>query len=229
MSAKLGWIVAAALCLGAVPAAAKAPDTWDGLYKIKSKKLDVVYLLPEADFRPYSKVMIDPPQLAFRKNWQRDQNSSMMGVSGRISDKDVAKALQEGTSAFSEMLHKAYSSAGYQIVTEPGPDVLRVSTAVINIDVQAPDRMMAGRSRTYSREAGQGTLAVEVRDSTSNALMGRALDQDWAGDTGPYLRNSVSNRFDFEQLFEAWAKSCAAGLQKLKDNSPINAAGLPAK
>ena len=53
---------------------AKAPSTWDGLVLTKSKHFDLVYLQPGADFRGYTKVMIDPTEVAFQKNWQRDYN-----------------------------------------------------------------------------------------------------------------------------------------------------------
>ena len=41
----------------------------DGLVRVKSKRLDVVYLQPGADFRSYTKVMLDPTEVAFAKNW----------------------------------------------------------------------------------------------------------------------------------------------------------------
>ena len=45
----------------AVPLAAQeGQPNWDGLVKVEAKKLDEVYLLPQADFRDYTKVMIDP-------------------------------------------------------------------------------------------------------------------------------------------------------------------------
>jgi hypothetical protein len=60
---------AAALVLGATASVAKAPATWDGLVHVKSKKVAALYLLPNADFRSYSQVLFDPPEVAFRKNW----------------------------------------------------------------------------------------------------------------------------------------------------------------
>lgn len=205
--------------------AAKAPDTWDGLSKVRANKLDAVYLMPEADFRVYRKIMIDDPQIAFRKNWQRDYNSSRMGTQ-RLSGEDVRRAVEEGSSRFRETLAKAYTADGYEIVTTAGPDVLRLSTAVINVDVVAPDTMKAGRSRTYSEEAGEATLVVEARDSESGALLGRALDRRIAGDNSTLLRNSVTNRSDFDRLFSVWAKLSADGLTKLKTLSPIDANGV---
>jgi hypothetical protein len=223
-----GLIAAAAaalLSLSIPAAAAKAPATWDGLVQVKSKRADLVYLQPEADFRGYSKVMIDTPEIAFRKNWQRDYNRNTVSLGGRISDEDVRKALDVATQGFATILADAYTKAGYQVVAAPGADVLRLSTAVINVSVDAPDVMSAGRTRTYSQEAGQATLVVEARDSVSGAVLGRAVDGRVVGDNGIYLRTSVSNRADFEQLFRSWAKLSADGLNNLKSLSPVDANG----
>src|SRR3954466_10614454 len=166
----------------AAEAAKKLPDNWDGLVKVQAKNLDAVYLLPGADFRGYSKVMLDPPQVAFHKNWKRDFNHSQRGLSGRVDDADIRRAIDEGTALFVKALGEAYAKAGYQIVDQPGEDVLRVATAVVNISVNAPDQLTASRTTTYSREAGEATLVVEVRDSLSGELMGRALDRELAGE-----------------------------------------------
>ena len=198
--------------------AAKAPDTWEGLLKVKAKNFDVAYLLPQADFRSYTKVMIEHPEMAFRKNWERDQ-------SRRIDDEKMRKVLDEASASFSAILAEAYRNAGYEVVDAPGPDVLRLSTAIINLSIDAPDVMTAGRSRTYSAEAGEGTLVVEVRDSTSGAVLGRVVDQRVAGSGGPYMRTQMSNRADFERLFRQWARLSAAGLGELKARSPIDQNG----
>ena len=100
-------------------------------------------------------------------------------------------------------------------------DVLRLRTGVANLYASAPDLMTAGRSRTFSEDAGSATVIIEARDSQSGALLGRAVDGRLAGDTGPYLRNSVTNRSDFERLFEQWAKISINGLAELKAMSPI--------
>ena len=74
------WLTAAlAACLvtfGPVVSAEDAPDNWDGLVQIKPKRMDLVYVLPGADFRPYTKVMLDKTEVAFRKDWQRNMNDT---------------------------------------------------------------------------------------------------------------------------------------------------------
>jgi len=202
-------------------AGARAPDTWDGLFRIRASKADAAYLLPNADFRPYSKVLIDTPQVAFQKDWLRDANSR----SHRVTDKEMRQAIDDASAALLEALRTEYGKAGYGIVTDLGSDVLRVSTGIVNLAVAAPDTMSPGRYTVFSQEAGQATLVLEVRDSLSGTLLGRVVDGAIIGDGVHYMRNSVTNRADFEAQFANWAKSSARGLNMLKSNSPIDSNG----
>ena len=206
--------------------AARPPDSWDGLLLVKSRRLEHVYLLPDADFRAYSKVMLDPTDVSFRKNLQRDQNSSSRDLSGRISDRQAREIIDAAKQRFDQIFAETFRNAGYEVVSQPGEDVVRITTAVINLDVQAPDRMSAGRTRTYSREAGQATLVLQAKDSLSGQILGRAIDAQWAGDNATYMRNRVTNISDFESLFTQWARTSARGLDELKALSPIDADGV---
>jgi hypothetical protein len=219
-------LIAIAVATTAMPStAAKPPDSWEGLVKVPSKRLDLVYLAPGADFRGYTKVMLDPPEAAFRKDWQRDTNSSTRGLSRMVSNKQAHAILEHAQSGFADRLTKAWQEAGYQVVSAPGPDVLRLRTGIVNLDVAAPDTMSPGRSVSFSREAGGATVVLEARDSETGALLGRAVDSRSTGDTGPYLRNSVTNAAAFDDLFTRWAKASANGLGELKRLSPIDVNG----
>jgi hypothetical protein len=213
--------LASAMVLAAPVDAAKPPDTWDGLSKVNSKRLDIAYLQPGADFRGYSKIMLDPTEVAFHKSWRRSQNSTDRGLSGTISDREVQEAITKGVAASNEIFAEAWSKAGYQVVTEPGPDVLRIKTGIVNIWVSAPDNRSASRSHTFAAEAGVATFFLEARDSLTGALLGRAVDQRFAGDTSHNWRTSVSNRADFRELVESWAGDGVRGLGELKSLSPI--------
>jgi hypothetical protein len=225
-----GWISTIALivavALAPLPLLARdsLPASWDNLVKVDSKRFAGVYVLPGADFRVYNKVMFDPTQVAFDKNWKRDYNNTSMSMSMRITDADIRKAADRAGSAFGEVLAKAFGDAGYQVVTAPGADVLRVSTAVINLKVTAPDLMTAGRTRSYADYAGQATVVLEARDSMTGAILGRAVDAKAAGDTSPMLmRNRSTNARDFKRLFQNWAEASTRGLATLKSMSPIPA------
>ena len=218
----LAAAVAGALLLSGPAGAARPPDTWDGLVKVASKRLDLAYLQQGADFRGYTKVMLEPTEVAFHKNWQREHNlDSGRNLGARVSDRDVHDAILKGVSASNEIFAEAWTKGGYQVVSEPGPDVLRIKTGVVNIWVNAPDMPTAGRNYSFAPEAGQATFFVEARDSMTGALLGRAVDQRYAGDGGPNWRTSVSNRGDFRDLVSNWARDGVRGLNELKALSPI--------
>jgi len=209
-----------ALGLGSA-AAAKAPTTWDGLVQVKSKRLDLVYLQPGADFRGYTKVIIAPTEVSFAKNWAKDYNRSAVSLSSRVSEKDMQDAIKDGVREASEIFANAWTKGGYPVVTTPGPDVLLVKTGVLNIQVNAPETNTIGRSYSFSEEAGRATLFVEARDSQTGALLGRAVDQRIIGDNGVFRRTAMSNRADFRDQVTDWANIGVRGFTELRSLSPI--------
>lgn len=219
-------ILAGALLAAASPLLAQAgDDNWEGLVRVRSDKVDIVYLAPEADFRPYTRVLIEPSEMAMRNNWLRDQRrASAASLGNQPTERDVQRGLERGREQFDTYFAEAFTRAGFAIATEPGPDVARISPGVVDIDVVAPD-VGAARTRTFAQEAGSGTLVVEVRDSMSNALLGRAVERRVAGDNGAWLRTAASNRADFDRLFRRWAETSAQGLVELKALSPVDVNG----
>ena len=217
----LNWL--AALMLAVTCGAAVAddmPESWDGLVQVKPKRMDAAYLMPGADFRPFTKLMIDPAEVAFAKNWLRSQNDSR-NLSRQVTQEDADKILAAARSNFDEVFIETLTKAGYTIVQAPGPDVMRLSTAVLNLYVTAPDVPTAGRSVTYTTEAGEATLVIEVRDSTTNLLLGRVLDRRETQRSTMQMTTSVTNRAEFRALFRAWADIVVKGLGELKDHSPV--------
>ena len=204
--------------LVALPVAAQPAGDWDGLTKVRSPNADAVYLAPGADFSGYTKVMIDPTEVAFRLNFLRDYNRTARGGQ-RITDTEAVEITEAVRTGFEEIFAEAWRRAGYEVVTQPGADVLRLRTAVANLYITAPEQMTAGRVSTYSYDAGQATLVLEARDSISAALLGRVVDTRLAGDNVAARRTQFSNRADFEQLFRAWARASARGLEALKAQS----------
>jgi hypothetical protein len=73
-------------------------------------------------------------------------------------------------------------------------------------------------------EAGHATLFVELRDSTTGALLGRALDKRATRDTGRVQSsNRVTNISDFRVLFKQWADISIKGFNELREMSPVPA------
>jgi hypothetical protein len=139
----------------------------------------------------------------------------------------VFRALERASKRFDRFFADAFREAGFTIVRSPGADVVRVRVGVFDIDVQPPDgaAVTTTRTKTLSENAGRATLVVEVRDSVSNALLGRAIERRIAGDTGPWTRSLGSNRVDFDRLFRRWAEASAEGMAELKTLSPVDVNG----
>jgi hypothetical protein len=165
--------------------------------------------------------MLDPTEVAFRKDWLKNMNDTR-SMSRRIDDSEAAKIRAAAASNFSDVWIKALEKAGYQVVTTPGPDVLRLSPAIANLYINAPDTMEAGRVRTYTAEAGEATLILEVRDSQTNALLGRVVDRrETRSSVAVQPANSVTNQADFRALFSQWASIAGKGMEELKALSPV--------
>ena len=214
----------AALCLMAFTATAADTDNWDGLVQVKPKRLDAVFLLPGADFRVYDKVMMDPVEVAFEKNWLKDYNRDATTMSQRLDEGEAQRILDAVRDGFQEVFKETFAKEGLTLVTEPGPDVLRLRPGVVDLFIAAPDTMTAGRSRTYSVEAGRATLFLEARDSVSGALLGRALDKRETRNTGHVqVSNRVTNTADFRALFRSWADITVKGFEELRAHSPVPA------
>lgn len=221
---------AAALAISAPSIAApEKPKTWDGLILVESKQMDSVYLLPNADFRAYSKVLIEPTEIAFAKNWLRDYNRSTASLSQRISDAEARRMLDDAAVRANEIFARAFQKAGYQLATGPGPDVIAIKPIVVNVRITAPEHMSSGRTDYFSEQAGDATLAIQAKDSITRQVLGLAVDHEIAGDFGsiPMRRTEASNKVDFEIIAENWAKIAARGLAKLQATSPISATGQP--
>jgi hypothetical protein len=214
-------LTACLMTIAAAASAADAPDNWDGLVQIKPKRMDLVYVLPGADFRPYTKIMLDKTEVAFSKDWQKNMNDTR-STSRKVDDEEAAKIMEAASSNFSDVWTKAMDKAGYQVVTTPGPDVLRLSTAIANLYVNAPDTMEAGRVKSYTAEAGEATLILEARDSRTNALLGRVVDRrETRSSVAMQQTNRVTNQADFRALFSQWASIAGKGLEELKAVSPV--------
>jgi hypothetical protein len=223
------WIAASLLAFfsGTAFAADQSGANMEGLVEVKSKRLDSAYLAPGADFRPYTKLMVDPTQTAFHKDWMKNMNNRR-DISRMIDSDQAQEMLEAARTNFSEVFNEVFTKAGYAIVDKPGPDVLRVTPGVVNLYVNAPDLQAAGRSTSYTANAGEATMILELRDSQSNALLGRVFDRRETHESlGMQMSNRVTNIADFRMLFKSWANVSVKGLEALKAASPVPATLTP--
>lgn len=201
------------IVLGLVAGAAQAataggePETsYDGLQKVKSKDLDLLYVRPGATLAGYKKLWLDPVEIAFHKSWKPDTRQ----VDAADRERIRRELAEESRKVFIEELTQ---KGGYEMVTAAGPDVLRVTAAIINLYISAPDTMQAGRSRTYTLSPGEMTLVAELRDSETGAILARAADRKAGASSGRMQWTTrASNVAEARRALRAWAVVLRNGL-----------------
>ena len=208
-------------CLASTAAFAQAPESPDSLVLVKPRLMEMAWLLPGADFRPYTKVIISRTQVAFRQNWLKDYNeSTRMGMGGQISQEQANQIMAAAQTNFDDVFADAFKKAGYDVVTTAGPDVLRVNSAILDLDVNVPPGMNVGQT-TWIITAGDAALIVEVRDTVTNALLGRVADRRATQNLGRQLASKATIVYDFRLLFDHWAGVCIRAVNYLKTVSPV--------
>jgi hypothetical protein len=209
-----------ALILSASPAVLgdDTQNQFENLVAVDDAQLAVAYIDPEADFSVFKRVMILDTFVSFRSGWQRDQRRGTRRT--RISASDMDRIKSRVSELFNSVfIETLEADDGFEIVSEPDYDVLLVRAAIIDLDVTAPDTSTAGRSRTYTADSGAATLYIELFDSVSGQIIGRAFDRQGARNPGGMMRwsNRASNTADARRVFRGWANTFRGFLESHYD------------
>ena len=188
----------------------------EGLALQPDTKVGALYMRPGAVLKDYDEFGVTSCNVAFRKNWLRDQNSQRLDLSSRVSQRDVDKIKD----TLSEHCEAAFRSAlqeepAYKLVDEfaDGEQVLVLRPSIVNLDINAPDKMSAGMTRSYTTSAGEMTLILEVLDATTGELLARVIDKKRGLDTGRLeWTNSVTNRAAADRALKGWARQLRTAL-----------------
>jgi len=191
----------------------------DGLELVEKDSRGEIYAAPDIDWSVYTEIQLESATVAFRKNWQRDQNSYPNNFKVKASDMERIKT--ELSELFNEVFVKELTDEGdYRMAAESGDNVLRISPQIVDLDVYAPDTPQAGMQRSYTRQAGRMTLKLELYDSVTGALIATASDRQ----EDPYRNymqwtNSVTNRVAAKRMLERWATDLRKRLDEARSSS----------
>ena len=192
------------------------PDTLEDLRLVDKTRDSEIYADPSVDWSVYSEILLDPATVAFRKNWERDQNRMN---SFKIRASDMERIRSELARLFDDVFSRELTEkGGYVLASQAGDNVLQITPAIIDLDVYAPDsRSQPGITRSYTKQAGRMTLRLEMYDSVTGALIATARDRQQAPYRG-YMEwtTSVTNRRDAKQMLERWAEELRKGLDRAR-------------
>jgi hypothetical protein len=190
-------------CVVNAPPVAEA--TVDGLVRKPAKQVDTLYVKQGASLAHYNQVMLDSVELAFKADWQARHPE--------VTASDITRIRSQGSGVFFEIFSAALTRQhGYPLTTQPGPDVLRISATISELDIAATPGS-AGMQRMHVVNPSDLTLLMELRDSQSGALLARAIDKEKGRGFGNLtVEDAVSNSEQARKALEMWAGLLRAAL-----------------
>ena len=176
----------------------------DGLELVEKNRRGELYADPGIDWTTYDQLLIDPSTVAFRKNWQRDQNRYNYG---KVRDSDVERIKAEMSELFDKTFSKELvGKGGYQLAEQSGSNVMRIAPHIVDLDIYAPDTRTVGIQQSYTETAGRMTLKLYIYDSVTGDLIATASDRQEAPRRGYFQwTSSVSNTAEARRMIERWA------------------------
>ncbi len=162
----------------------------------------LIYKNPQADWKKYRKVILDPVTLWIGKDSQL---------------KDVsAEDRQRMADLFWLKLHEALKT-DYEMVNSPGPDVMHIQAAITEAETSDPvlDTVSSivpqlrvltgvkGLATGVSGFTGSASVEMKITDSSDKTLLAAAVDRRGGTKNLSGLTNSWN---DVEESFRYWAE-----------------------
>ena len=181
----------------------------------------LIYANPKADCKKYKSVLLDPVTL-----WAKADGSSFAKL--EPADRNLL------TTEFDKALRETVAKGGYAVVSNPGPDVMRIRAALTEaeksnvmmkeISVVAP--YVSGAATAWSEYKGQALFTgdaafeVEALDSVTGERLYAAADKR-VGKMDPRNYHSWD---DVTESFKAWSERGVKRLTNCRVNGSFSLA-----
>jgi hypothetical protein len=217
--------LAAALLAGTGGAAPKQPRietgpdaevTFDGLVRVQKSVVDAAWVKPNFDLTQYKKLMVVSQGVSYRKLEPVSDFQARKETQFPVKEENKERLARELKTAFEAELGKLER---YELVNQPGPDVLLLVGAVIDVVSNIPpdiDSARFGRGGVYLTSIGDATLVLELRDSESGEILGRAADRRAAESPFAFEVNNVTAWSEVRRLASYWATQLRRRLEEIE-------------
>lgn len=204
-------------CATKAPTLATGPDveeTFDGLVPVENSAFKRAWAAPDIDLSRYTKILPGPAEFEFRAVRGGNRSSA---TEFAISDANRKKLVEVVSEVFNEELAK---STRFEITDRPGPDVLILRGAVLDIVSRVPPERM-GRSDIFLSRIGEATIVLELMDSMSSETLVRAAERSAAESAGGRgMRASpVTTWSEVRRMARRWATKLRAGLDAVPNST----------
>ncbi len=207
-------VVGCASAPATIDTSPEAELSFDGLYPVKGGKMDLAWARSDFSVEKYSKVMLEGVGIEYRPGGAERTTGRNTGQDKHfaLNDEQKKRFQEQMREAFVEELKKGEH---FELVTEPGPDVLLLRGGLINVTSFIPPDPI-GRGEIFLSRVGEATLVFELRDSESGAILLRAVDGKAAENVsgGFSSSNKVTNSSEFRRVAKSWGVSLRDGLDR---------------
>ena len=156
-------------------------------YRPEGARVEQAYISPDADFSRYSKLLAQPLEIYYPTD------------APAPSEDELDRLRQIFRDAFLGEL-----ADDYEIVAEPGPDVLTVLAQIVDLKVTGPLGTFESTGRLrHLVTKGQLTFLMEVRDSLTDRVLARAGETEDGAATS--LTEEEASWAEVEVAAQRWA------------------------
>jgi len=200
---------------------ADAEITFDGLTRVDNTIMDSVWVRPDIDLTAFRKVLFVPVGVSYRDVEPGDATQALRRSTRSRSTELREFQLDAETRAYFEaeigtaFMQEVTASDVYRVVDEPGPDVLAIGVALLDVVSRVPPQA-ASQPRVFIDSVGEATLVLEIRGSMSNSIYLRAVDRRAAQQQAAMIEsNRVTNTAEIRRLGHRWGEIVRKGLETL--------------
>ncbi|MDG2334444.1 MAG: DUF3313 family protein [Myxococcota bacterium] len=200
-------------------ATGKGAVTPDGLHRIKWEPFAATFVKPGANLGNYDAVILEEVTISYQRP---PRKNVMPGELNGLNDNFALSS--QATGYMKKYFHEAFvkelaKSSDFKIVTEPGPNVLRIAGHIVGLVITVPpqNQQLADES-VYSSSSGAMTLVLDADDSVTGEPLVRVGQRNDIGNGFDqfYESNPVENSGAVRQVFDKWAMDLRQELDQFK-------------
>ncbi|MCK5324860.1 MAG: DUF3313 domain-containing protein [Woeseiaceae bacterium] len=172
-------------------------------HRVPNTAVEYAYINQEADFSKYTRLMSGGLEIYYPEGEETPDPADLDRIRGYFRD------------AFAAAIGDAY-----EIVTEPGPDVLKVSAQIVDMKISPGGAVFEATGRLRDVVAhGELTFLMEMSDSVSGQVLARAGDKssDISADKDDATWDDVQRAAEYwAGLFRNWLDTALGTPEKME-------------
>ena len=179
-----------------------------GLKLVEDGKHLKIYARSDTDLSQYSDFMLKSVTVTFDPDWLEDYNRERKSMNDRLNERDIAEITERFKSSFQKTLKSTLESEDAAKLTETASaSTLTVESDIVDLRVNAPDKLTATRKTLFVRQAGKAELHTKMFDASGQLVVAIIDAEETREHFDLFETNRVRNQYEFTSVYRTWAKN----------------------